>query len=146
MTCILYMIRAGDYLKIGYTTNLDKRLSSIQTGNPLPLSIECALECETVGQAKMAEKKLHSRYKRHRAVGEWFLLPHLDEMPVDVRFKIGVPFNVLIDWRPVDTSGRTREAQEPTADLSALWYHRGRSTGERPVPPELISNPARRAT
>lgn len=53
--------------KIGFSTNVFKRISGIQTGCPIPLEIICVVH----GTIEI-EKKLHKKYKDFRMNGEWF--------------------------------------------------------------------------
>jgi len=59
---VVYFMRLGDLIKIGYTTNLRQRVSSI---NP-----EEVLATEPGGRAR--ERELHKRFAALRVHGEWF--------------------------------------------------------------------------
>lgn len=54
-------------VKIGFSTNPQKRLEQIQTGNPYKMRILYL----AVGSFYM-EKRLHKLFKKHRYQGEWF--------------------------------------------------------------------------
>ena len=58
------------YLKIGIATNVIKRLSSIQTGNPYNISI---LYNVCVLNMRNAEKAFHKKFKHLKYKNEWFL-------------------------------------------------------------------------
>jgi hypothetical protein len=64
---LLYFIRAGDYLKIGVTTDLDRRLLALRTASPLPLVVK-AVRPGTVRE----ERAWHQRFAHLRVQGEWF--------------------------------------------------------------------------
>lgn len=69
----VYMIRAGDYIKIGYSHDPDARLKSMETGNPLSMEIIWQQDMGPVARtAKLAESRLHTRFEKHRHKGEWF--------------------------------------------------------------------------
>lgn len=71
----VYFIRCGDSVKIGVAVDVRKRLSSLQTGNPAPLSLMASMP----GDEK-AERKLHKQFSADRLSGEWFdLSPALRE-------------------------------------------------------------------
>lgn len=72
---LIYLIKAGDYTKIGIASDIDKRVRQLQTGNPLPL--EVIFTCN-VDNAKDIESKLHIKYYKVRMVGEWFKLSDAD--------------------------------------------------------------------
>jgi predicted GIY-YIG superfamily endonuclease len=61
--------------KIGYTNNLKKRLTELNTGNPGKLSL--LKYFETKIPTKL-EKVLHNRYKSKKIKGEWFELDDTD--------------------------------------------------------------------
>lgn len=66
----IYLIESGGLIKIGYTTNFDKRIKSYET-HTTNLKILCVSERE---DAFEIEKKLHNKYKENRIKGEWFNL------------------------------------------------------------------------
>ena len=75
---IVYLMKCGKHYKIGITgTNIDSRLSSIQTSNPIRVDLICSA---SISNYKMIEKILHHIFmpKRHRR--EWF---NLNEKDVD---------------------------------------------------------------
>ena len=56
--------------KIGYASNLSKRLVSLQTGNPLLLQVY-----KTIANVnKETETKLHHIFKKYHIRGEWFAI------------------------------------------------------------------------
>ena len=69
----LYAIGDGESVKLGVSTNVGKRLDSMQTGHPKRLNVLWKL---FVGREKSpaytAEKKLHKLCKSYRLRGEWF--------------------------------------------------------------------------
>jgi hypothetical protein len=55
------------YIKIGKTTNIEKRLDALQTGNPFKLKIVLIIKGDK-------EKELHKLFNQYRVDGgEWFL-------------------------------------------------------------------------
>lgn len=67
----LYLVKSGSFYKIGYAFDLDSRLTSLQSGNPLVLTVEYARK---VKNAQQTEKLLHTRFSNKRVRGEWFFL------------------------------------------------------------------------
>lgn len=63
----VYFIECGGFVKIGVAVNVEKRLASLQTGNPAPLTLLVAIS----GNEKM-ERELHKRFAVDRVQGEWF--------------------------------------------------------------------------
>ena len=63
----VYFIQAGEYVKIGITENLTRRLASLQHANPLPLVLIRAVEGDTD-----REQAIHRRFAHLRVRGEWF--------------------------------------------------------------------------
>lgn len=65
---IVYFIQAGEFVKIGTTTNLKSRLISIKTHSPFAPKVLCAIPGDT-----SREFAIHSRFEKSRANGEWFM-------------------------------------------------------------------------
>ena len=69
----LYGITDGTMIKLGMSSNINKRLKALQTSNPKTLSVKW--EFYTGRNSKVArslEKKLHRRCSKYRVRGEWF--------------------------------------------------------------------------
>lgn len=62
-----YVIRCGDFLKIGITADIHARLRTIESHNPHPLEVVALL----VG-GRAVERSLHLRFKAYRHRDEWF--------------------------------------------------------------------------
>jgi hypothetical protein len=66
---MIYLISHEDkFLKIGYTSDINNRLSQLQTSNPIRLKVINLIK----GDVNL-EKELHSRFKELRVNGEWFV-------------------------------------------------------------------------
>jgi hypothetical protein len=65
-----------DLVKIGHTTDPKKRLASLQTGQPLQLTLLWSQEGD-------CESYLHVKFAEYRVRGEWFDLTSLGD-PVEV--------------------------------------------------------------
>lgn len=67
---MIYFIKAGDFMKIGYTKNdtIDKRVASLQTG--CPYKIEPVLYIKGTIQDEKAHQDIHLE---HHYRGEWYL-------------------------------------------------------------------------
>ena len=60
---------ANPHMKIGYTTNLWDRLSSIQTGSPVPLMFMGYIESD---EPQTLERYFHKLFQKDRTHREWF--------------------------------------------------------------------------
>lgn len=70
----VYILRAGDYFKIGKTIDFSKRIAQLKI--QLPFEVELFKVINTNDSAKL-EKHFHRIYRKLRANGEWFkLTPH----------------------------------------------------------------------
>lgn len=70
----VYFLKAGEnHYKVGIATNVDKRLSGIQTSNPIPIDI---VATKLVNNAEEVESNIHKALQEMRAKGgkEWFEL------------------------------------------------------------------------
>ena len=68
----VYAISSEDNIKIGYTKNIEGRLSGLQVGNPIQLRLIGTLVCSGEYKAREIENKLHVKFQRNRLSGEWF--------------------------------------------------------------------------
>jgi hypothetical protein len=59
------------YVKIGITTNMDKRLRALNGGSPFPLRVDLSLHFTGDG-AYRYEDALHQMFAAHWRQGEWF--------------------------------------------------------------------------
>ena len=67
----VYLIKCGEFYKIGKTTNLEKRIKQLTTGNPYPLILVNSIYSLDIDSL---EKSFHSYYRQKRIIGEWFKL------------------------------------------------------------------------
>lgn len=75
----VYIIGFDNYIKIGFTTNLKNRLSSIQTYAPQKLRLYVSF-----AGSVSDEKRLHQRFSAYRQNGEWFELSQELQTFIDV--------------------------------------------------------------
>jgi len=71
----VYLIRSGrkkGAIKIGVASNIEKRISELQTGNPAELCLVASIPCSSRKHAYDIEKGLHKRLRRWHIRGEWF--------------------------------------------------------------------------
>ena len=68
----IYFVRAGEYIKIGMTKDVNGRMSAIQTGNPIKLELCGVIDHLTKEQAHSYERRLHNFFSALRVKGEWF--------------------------------------------------------------------------
>lgn len=69
--CVYFLKASNGLIKIGYTNNLNHRLSCIKTSSPLPIELYHFIETE---RAFAVERYFHNLYRNYRKHGEWFLL------------------------------------------------------------------------
>src|SRR5262245_37362342 len=58
--------------KIGLTTNLSRRLSTLRTASPLQLRVICTWDIPSHEEASRFETRLLHRFRSYRVRGEWF--------------------------------------------------------------------------
>lgn len=88
----VYFVRSGKLIKIGFTTDLEGRVSRLQTGSPYDLQLLASID-----GTRRDEQSLHSRFANLNVRGEWFrghsslmayirkvTLPPTPEPPVEV--------------------------------------------------------------
>lgn len=66
----IYFIKVLNYVKIGYTKNLNERLNNIQISNPYPLELLFVIKND-----RNLESSIHKFYKKYNKHyrGEWFI-------------------------------------------------------------------------
>lgn len=77
----VYIMRCGDYHKIGITENLDNRINQIQTGNPYPIELVFAVKHP---KSSLIEKELHKKYSNKNWKREWFELQDGDFLDIKI--------------------------------------------------------------
>lgn len=69
----LYILKCGEYLKIGITRDMDKRLKQIDAANPMPV-VKIATKTVPLAGVAFAEAWLHRELQESRVKGEWFAI------------------------------------------------------------------------
>lgn len=72
--------------KVGISKNPKKRLKSLQTGSPYPLTIHSLTET-CITKTKLLETVIHRHLKHYRTNGEWFNVP-LEDLKLEIDFAI----------------------------------------------------------
>lgn len=74
----VYFVGNKSHVKIGKSTNIASRISTIQTASPLELKVLTKVRCISISET---EKMLHRFFDALRYKGEWFYnLGHLEEL------------------------------------------------------------------
>lgn len=92
---MIYFIQQGNDgpIKIGHTTNVIRRLKSLQIGNPNWLQV-----LATAHGGHPLESELHARFQHLRLIGEWFEpAPELITYIRNIKSAFGRPQRVLGD-------------------------------------------------
>jgi hypothetical protein len=102
---ITYFIRAGDSIKIGFASNLKRRLGGLQSSHHEPLEVLAA-----VSAADVDEHQTHQRFAHLRIRGEWFrpepeLLDYIEQ--------INLAFGECADPKP---EPKVRPTRKPLPD------------------------------
>jgi hypothetical protein len=64
---VVYFLKGGELIKIGFTVDLDKRINAIQNMSPVQLRL-----LATMSGDKNTEQDIHKRFSHLRVHGEWF--------------------------------------------------------------------------
>lgn len=62
----------GEFVKIGVTDDVFRRLATLQTANPRLLKVECSTMLPERYMARGVEAKAHQLLRHRRWSGEWF--------------------------------------------------------------------------
>lgn len=115
MNTIIYVIQATgtDYFKVGYTSDIDKRLQTLQIGCPHKLKIIATLDAGEYTET--TEKFIHTLLRPYRVRGEWFQL--IEYVELDEDDSILLKIKSLID-----------EGRSNNFILNEIWGHAGGSS------------------
>lgn len=91
---MIYFIRDGKYVKIGYTQDqyrLDGRVRALQVGNPRNLTVMAVMQ----HGGPRTERALHDLFEPYRVSGEWFELGPALRATITVAANGGLPADVV---------------------------------------------------
>jgi hypothetical protein len=77
----LYFLRCGDYLKIGITHDLVRRVRQFKEGNPYPIVLE-AYRSIPAAMARQIEMSVHAELAHVHHEGEWFSISKGDAVKI----------------------------------------------------------------
>lgn len=70
---VVYVLRSGEHAKVGYTSHLRKRVSEIQTGNPMPVMVEAYFTGSLADESNLHQQlRSIGLFKQ----GEWYAWDH----------------------------------------------------------------------
>lgn len=97
----VYLIQSGkdkkDPVKIGYSSDPEKRIKTLQTGNPKPLRLLMKIKCNSVKHARDLERALHEMLKGQNVLLEWFRLNRSNVMKMLNSFANNKDFHQVED-------------------------------------------------
>ncbi len=94
MYIYLFKSEENGYYKIGKSVNPDKRIKTLQTGNPEKISLINKVQISNKFSNRI-ESALHSQYSYANKIGEWFNLSLEDELLFESNVK-RIENNLLI--------------------------------------------------
>lgn len=105
---MIYFIKQGSYVKIGYSTLFKKRLTQLQTASPVKLEVLALIKGE-----KTDEKNYHDTFKHINSNGEWFyyndeIISFIDSLDKSLMWKYGLAENKI---SPIGLIKQTRLEQ-----------------------------------
>jgi predicted GIY-YIG superfamily endonuclease len=69
----VYVLKAGPFVKIGYSKDIQSRITALKTGSQYPVTLAYSRSYDNRAAAMAAEKMLHKVWAEHRYNGEWFI-------------------------------------------------------------------------
>lgn len=89
----LYVLRAGEFYKVGLSKNIERRIKDLQTGCPLPIELVELYQVRLRGdeRAYRLESLVHKSLKEYQTIGEWFVdvsLPQINHAIRHVCYKM----------------------------------------------------------
>lgn len=105
----VYLIKSGEYIKIGYSETPQARIGNLQTATPNELKLIAVIPGDTG-----LEAYLHTRFAEFRVRGEWFINAGiLAEFVENAKTTFPVPEQAT---RPERTSAAVPSAQPPAKE------------------------------
>jgi hypothetical protein len=98
----IYFVQCLGYVKIGITTNVKARFSSLRSSNPNELKILLVLNFNIIREAKSKEREFHTQFSSKRHRGEWFNLHVNDLAPVMFTYEQNINYTLGIDSKLKD--------------------------------------------
>lgn len=111
----VYFVRCLDtaFVKIGKASDVEYRISKMQTGCPYELSLMLKIKCESDDNATKIEKELHKAFLFHKFRGEWFQISGNDFRKTLANIKMdGVEVEVCEFKRKFITPKTIRKAKK----------------------------------
>lgn len=106
MMYIYIVSQSDDVCKVGISSNVEKRIVSLQTGNPHQLSLKYSYILETT-TARILENRVHVKLNEKRLTGEWFNIT-----PKDAEKIIMEENQAIIDGDELDDDVFIEEVEE----------------------------------
>jgi len=110
---IVYFVSDGEYVKIGYTSDIKERMQSLQIGNPRRLKMLFCIGCRNEYFALQLETFLQSIYQGRHVLGEWYdILNYIDVY----KFKVLFGSNFSSTYQKMSAYKRHIENETPRYD------------------------------
>jgi hypothetical protein len=131
MDRLIYIVGVGDNpVKIGIADNMAKRLSSLQTGCPDPLTVHRVYRSE-FSLAPTIEARAHLLLAEHHRRGEWFNVHHeaaAEAVLAALRLTVSERMEALKQPSKVVLRLATMHSLHPWADSAVNFYRSIRSS------------------
>lgn len=99
---IVYFVQAPNGLiKIGRTSNMPKRMKSLNSMSPVLISLFHVITCDNSFHSRDLENKFHEKFKSKNHHGEWFKLSKADIKSIkkyDRNEEIDLPYQELKNY------------------------------------------------
>ena len=132
---MIYFIRCGEFVKIGFSDNPRSRIAAIQTSNPYPVDVLAIVPGNYEFEAELHQRFTHLRYKN-----EWFrdtesIRQVIDDLVSKQRLTPQVIELEADEWR-FEVKRKARKATRKNTGSTAgeNWYYwivRVHSSGKR---------------
>lgn len=129
----VYFIEDGEFTKIGYAKDVDKRMYALQTGNPHKLKLLLKIPFLTEAEACAMEQYLHKALNPFSVSGEWFKFDYTlsdEEMQIingileliDGKDYIQISFSQFFDSYYPNFNGKYKVAIDKVSDYILQNY------------------------
>lgn len=109
----LYIIKSGNYYKIGISENPVDRLAQLKCGNPIEM--ELIFESEPIENPYKIESALHKKYSCYRLSGEWYSIPNISKEFQNIK-------NFIYEMNRDKKCKDVTRAKKITEDIMELFF------------------------
>lgn len=101
----VYILKSGDFFKVGISVNVERRIRELQTGSPHLIELLALKWCGNPArhndQASAIERQIHKEVSEYNSYDEWFRLPPGEYQRIIDKYKFQTELTGLMGPTPL---------------------------------------------